>query len=246
VNVPDYISPIVGYRLWRWDTGVLKSLNGQVWMPGRPLAAACRRVAACVCPAHDAPQLDCRCGVYAAKTFDHLRTLGCDELSIRGKVNLWGRVVEHERGWRAQFAYPQCLYLASHDLPFTLAELDARLRSLTAFGADIFLLTMDKGGVLLWRSGPGYDGPGVDYLVSNRKRYYERLLRDRTPKPGDRIALRGRGIGIVLRDDEQSVVVRLNGRCQLRIARSAVALNQQNMRWECEETASGYMEEEQN
>ena len=42
MNIPDYISPIVGYRVWQWNATGLKSLNGEPWLPGRPLAAGCR------------------------------------------------------------------------------------------------------------------------------------------------------------------------------------------------------------
>ena len=30
-------------------------------------------------------------------------------LPVMGRVSLWGRVVEHSRGWRAQYAYPYSL-----------------------------------------------------------------------------------------------------------------------------------------
>src|ERR1035437_7427208 len=51
------------------------SLNGEPWLPGRPLAAACRVVergafvgsAKTVHGAHELPSVDCTCGVYAAK-----------------------------------------------------------------------------------------------------------------------------------------------------------------------------------
>ena len=32
-------------------------------------------------------------------------------VSAVGTVALWGRVIEHERGWRAEFAYPDRLTL---------------------------------------------------------------------------------------------------------------------------------------
>ena len=115
MNVPDYISPIAAHRVWQWDTTGLKSLCGEPWSPGKPLAAECRAAshgiivgrAEAAHAAHDAPQASCTCGVYASKSLEHLRTTGYARYGIHGEVNLWGTVVEHELGYRAQFAYPR-------------------------------------------------------------------------------------------------------------------------------------------
>jgi hypothetical protein len=111
VKIPDYISPIAGYRAWRWDAAGLRSLNGEPWFPGRPLEAACGAAARgilgpveAVNVAHESTHSDCTCGVYAAKSIEHLRQSGYERYGIHGEVYLWGTVVEHERGWRAQFA----------------------------------------------------------------------------------------------------------------------------------------------
>lgn len=56
-------------------------------------------------PFHDAPVADCRCGLHASPTLDILRRTRCP--AVLGRVALWGRVIEHERGYRARFAYPQ-------------------------------------------------------------------------------------------------------------------------------------------
>jgi hypothetical protein len=182
--------------------------------------------------------------VYAAKDTDHLRRFGYDERGILGEVNLWGTVVEHELGWRAQFAYPKSLFLAPEELPFTLAELVARMRTLTVFGADL-LLTTDSGRVLLWQKGSGFDAAGLDYLIRIRTQYYERLLCERTLKPGDRVALRGRGIAVVVSEDDEGVVAVLRGRYPVRIARKDASLNHQNMRWECAGDTAVYLPMEQ-
>ena len=105
MRVPDYISPIVGYRVWTWDTKGLKSLCGERWHPSQSLAARCRASAVvgpivgrveAVHDAHEPPQTNCTCGVYAAKNLEHLRYLGYEGRGIRGEVYLWGTVVEHE------------------------------------------------------------------------------------------------------------------------------------------------------
>src|SRR5208283_2116363 len=117
MNIPDYISPIVGDRVGQWNATGLKSLNGEPWLPGRPLAAGCRvatRGTIVGCGegghgAHESPHSACTCGVYAAKNRDHLRRVGYEGRGIHGEVYLWGTVVEHILGWRAQFAYPKSL-----------------------------------------------------------------------------------------------------------------------------------------
>src|ERR1019366_7578286 len=217
------------------------SLNGEPWLPGRPLAAACRVVergafvgsAKTVHGAHELPSVDCTCGVYAAKDPAHLRQFGYEGRGIHGEVYLWGTVVEHKLGWRAQFAYPKSLFLPPDAIPFTLTQIDARLKTLIAFGADIFILG-EHESIRFWKNGSGFDAAGLDYLIKTRKEYYVRRQRERTLKKGDRGAVLGRGIAVVEQTDDKEVVVVLGNRLVLRIARKDIVLNQQNRRWECE------------
>ncbi len=61
---------------------------------------------------HHAP----KCGIYGYKTLEALKadvrglwtgfTWGSPSPYVYGAVKLWGRLVEHESGWRGQFAYP--------------------------------------------------------------------------------------------------------------------------------------------
>jgi hypothetical protein len=118
-NVPDYISPIISYRVWRWDVGGLRSLNGELWQPGKPLEAGCkvsqfalwRGHAYAAHSPHDAPQMNCTCGIYGSKSLEHLPKYGFEKARIRGQVSLWGTVVGHRLGWRAQYAYPKSFFL---------------------------------------------------------------------------------------------------------------------------------------
>ena len=241
MNIPDYISPVVGYRVWQWKATGLRSLNGEPWLPGRALAAGCRAAALgtivgrakVVHDAHELPHSDCTCGVYAAKNREHLRQFGYEGHGIHGEVYLWGTVVEHTRGWRAQFAYPKSLFLPPEAIPFTLAEIDTRLKTLIAFGADIFILGKHES-ICFWKNGSGFDAEGLDYLIKTRKEYYVRRQWERTLKKGDRVAVLGRGIAVVEQTDDNEALVVLRNRLVLRIARKDIVLNQQNMRWECE------------
>ena len=238
--IPDYIMPIVGYRAWRWKATGLQSLNGQPWLPGRPLAAGCGPPAGTIVGraeavhgADELPHSDCTCGVYAAKNLEHLRQIGYERRGIHGEVYLWGTVVEHKLGWRAQFAYPKKLFLPPDTIPFKLTEIDARLKMLLAFGADIFLLG-DHESIRFWTNDSGFDAAGVDYLLKTRQEYYIRRQRERTLKTGDRVAVLGHGIAVVEHTDDQEALVVLWKRLALRIALKDIVLNQQYMRWECE------------
>jgi len=243
MNVPDYISPVVGFRVWQWDATGLRSLNGEKWFAHQPLSAVCKAdasgsIAGLSKATHNPAELpcfNCTCGVYAAKTIEHLHQCGYKRFGVHGEVYLWGTVVEHERGWRAQFAYPKTLFLAADTIPFSLSEIDARLQTLTEFGTDIFLVH-DGEKAALWKHGSGFDAAGLDYLIKARKEYYASRQLERTLKKGDRVAILGRGIAVVEQTDDNEALVVLSNRLELKIARKDIVFNQQNMRWECEAT----------
>lgn len=235
MKIPDYISPVVAYRVWRWKETGLQSLNGEPWLPGQHLEAQCHVAPAArhmAEAANEVPHRKCTCGIYAAKSIEHLRQFGYGGRGIHGEVYLWGTVVEHKLGWRAQFAYPKSLFLPPDAIPFTLTEIDVRLKTLITFGVDIFIARVSEG-VRLWRRGSGFDAAGLDYLITTRKEYYVRRQRERTLKKGDRVAVLGRGIAVVEQPGDKEALVVLGNTLELRIARKDIVLNQQNMRWEC-------------
>lgn len=226
----------MGHRVWRWVETGLKSLNGEPWFPGQHLEARCR-----VAPtarhiaeaANEVPHRNCTCGLYAAKNLEHLRQLGYASYGVCGEVYLWGIVVEHRFGWRAQFAYPKNLILPLSLLPFTLAELNVRLFALTEFGIDIFVLH-NRESIRLWKHGQGYDTNGLDYVISLRGEHYLRQQEERKLKKGDRVALLRRGIAVVEQADEKEAVVVMGSGDAFRIARKDIVMSQRNLRWECE------------
>jgi len=239
MNVPDYISPIIGYRMWQWDSAGLKSLNCEPWLPGRPLSARCRstmrRCRAFAQKAaddsHNVPEQDCTCGVYAAKSLEHLRETGYTTFGVYGEVHLWGRVVEHELGWRAQFAYPKALFLPPDMLPFTLAAMQSWLQTLTAYGVDVFIAD-PKENIRLWVKDSGCDAAGLNYLVEKSKAYYVRCRERRAVTKGDRVAILGGGIAVVERVNDEDVHAVLWKRRVLRIGRKELVWDERNMRWE--------------
>ena|SRR2546422_4769970 len=126
----------------------LSSLRGDRWPHRTPLIAGCRAndVPPSFDPhyrtqLHNAPEESCTCGIYALRTelqlfaedlggpavapmmstaviqLSQLRSVS-PILAIIGKVALWGKVIEHTEGFRAEYAYP--LELWALDAPQAL------------------------------------------------------------------------------------------------------------------------------
>lgn len=140
-HAPDLIEPIVGWRVWhvverRGELRLCSPLYRTTWPLRQELIANCRHgvesMLAYDDPSpgrHSPPQAGCACGIHAAQTaaqavpyltrFFRRR----DDVLHRvvGRVSLWGRVVECERGWRGSLAYPAFIYVpAPTSRPFPL------------------------------------------------------------------------------------------------------------------------------
>lgn len=124
--VSDYSTPIVGWRLWSMgydkDDG-LKPYLSSIWQSARwprhePMVAHCLQVDTTnmhwmarwklpkLCCVHS-PTQRCKCGVYACSDPTAVHVEPSRDVSLLvGRVALWGKVVRHERGYRAQYGYP--------------------------------------------------------------------------------------------------------------------------------------------
>jgi len=232
MRVPDYISPLVAYRAWQLDATGLKSLCGELWHPGRSLAAACKAsLRGTAHDVHDAPQMNCTCGIYAAKSHADLRTAGYAGFGIHGEVYLWGTVVEHELGWRAQYACPKNFSLPLETLPVTMSMLEPRLKTLAAFGCDIHLIGRE-GNVPLLVRGSGYEPAALDLLVRRAKNWYAIRRQEHRIKRGDRVAILGRGIALVQCVNDKHAHVLLWNRNVLKIVLKEIVWDEGNARWE--------------
>jgi len=91
---------LIGWRTWNVTAfgNTLKSFNGADWKPCVKLTAECKGCGS-----------ECTCGIYAFKRDMYSsKTPDFNALkSICGQVWLWGRVLECEHGYRAEFAYPK-------------------------------------------------------------------------------------------------------------------------------------------
>jgi hypothetical protein len=235
MNIPDYISPVIAYRVWQWDSAGLKSLNNERWLPGEALQAKCR---AGVALAHGAPGDCCSCGVYAAKDFDHLRRIGYLHYGVHGEVYLWGTVVEHKLGWRAQYAYPKSIILPPDTIPFKMSEVESRLGPLLLYAVEISIASAASAPIPLWSKRSGYNEAGLECLLEKRKRWYSYREEEHKIKSGDRVAVLGQGIGVVTFANGDDVHVVMWNKVALRISSKRVAWNQQNWRWEADGTGT--------
>jgi hypothetical protein len=110
--------PILAYRAWRVEAEQLMSCTCScLWSPRERMDARCNQNGLHA----NVPVWECSCGFYAYKTERALEEspyLRPDQkMAVWGRVALWGRVIDHGLGYRAQHAYPQLLYLAgnAHD-----------------------------------------------------------------------------------------------------------------------------------
>lgn len=133
--IPDYCEALTGYRAWNVAShGLLASSTGYAWLPRKAKAAKCLQHENTRMHWHPetgelmaAPVLGCSCGYYAYKI-----AVGPQHtpLEVHGEVKLWGRIIEHEDGYRAQFAYPSRLRCAD-------PRLAARLRFLYGVPCEV-------------------------------------------------------------------------------------------------------------
>ena len=126
--IQTYAEPVLGWRLWQvrrhGDEYRLESFTWHhvSWPPRRRLEARC--------PTHarDAPARGHECGIHAFKSRDLAELLLRRYTGVRrpyyegvthdvrrpialGRVSLWGRILERDKGFRAEYAYPYDIFL---------------------------------------------------------------------------------------------------------------------------------------
>ncbi len=140
-GVPDLIEPLRAWRVWRISIlpfnhhriPLLRSvILNTPWTPRQQVAAEHSFDLGAKC--RGLVKSSCSCGVYAFKdprdAFTYLlsvrdRLLEMSVDTALGSVSLWGKVVECERGYRAQYAYPHHIYLpvtAHHQVADVISE----------------------------------------------------------------------------------------------------------------------------
>ena len=132
-RVPDMVTCIVGWRGWsvkkRLDELRLEGIGmSHIWTPKKPEEATCKvgtgfnqmlsRAWGQDGPVetNPAPGMKCTCGIWAFRTLEEFQAMAQQyEVDVVGQVYLWGRVLECENGFRAQYAYPKELWLMNKD-----------------------------------------------------------------------------------------------------------------------------------
>lgn len=87
------LGEIIGWRGWRVTAdGLLRSMSVDVlWAPGEPMKGDVKGGAD-------------HCGIYSYKSGSDFLKKHRYDLDVIGRVAMWGRVIEHELGYRAEFA----------------------------------------------------------------------------------------------------------------------------------------------
>ncbi|MBM3676824.1 MAG: hypothetical protein FJW96_02930 [Actinobacteria bacterium] len=134
--------PILGWRIWRIAGSHLQAVVwGVIWEPQARFEARCEERPSSFWPSlgapepHQAPGRSCDCGVYAFTCREDAELLAREKVDgdviALGRVSLWGRVIEAERGFRGQYAYPYDVTLLGGS-----AQLARRIRSEYAIDVD--------------------------------------------------------------------------------------------------------------
>ncbi len=92
---------LIGHRGWHivlTKEGLRLLSSHTIWTPYEKLVAECLNHGN-----HTIPDKNCMCGIYAMKLNRSIPHEG----PIRGRIKLWGRFLEAEIGYRAEFAYPE-------------------------------------------------------------------------------------------------------------------------------------------
>jgi hypothetical protein len=139
--------PLIGWRCWFVlpHEPLLRPIlkRGLAWKPREAVEAICPEHLHEV-PADDAEK--CRCGIWTVCHPMLLDEIGWTStppkgvaklpgIMVVGEVSLWGKIVQHERGWRASMAYPRHLYVFTDD-PMIAETLRERYGVPVEWGSD--------------------------------------------------------------------------------------------------------------
>jgi hypothetical protein len=114
-RAPDYVGTLTMWRGWTINDGKLWALGVSIgWEPRKAAKAICRQGGT-----HHSPEKRCSCGYWGFKTMELLQEAllpYMNEVRVIGSVEIWGKIIECENGFRAEYAYPKELWLLEDDL----------------------------------------------------------------------------------------------------------------------------------
>lgn len=145
---PDFEPPtlsaaVEGWRVWRVSTELPKfgaapklysaTYHNYYWTPRKACVAECESCGDNIPGEHHS------CGMYSAKSLEHLLNMRyhlyemeAGVVCVLGQVANWGKVIEATQGWRSQISYPVRLWV-----PFECAKLAKPLKE--AYGVPVGL-----------------------------------------------------------------------------------------------------------
>jgi glycine cleavage system H lipoate-binding protein len=119
---PDYLEPLLGFRLWEIRDGILFGpAYDEPWAPGENVAT-CRQPTN-----HVAPVDNCRCGFNAYHSRTPLASL-YGKRYVAGAMAAWGDIETHKDGFRAERACVVTLCFELGDGPERRSQIDAVAR----------------------------------------------------------------------------------------------------------------------
>lgn len=114
----------------------MAAVSNDVWYPGIPSRAKCNQggnmyIGGRRHEVWDAPASNCTCGFYCYKNLqgELLQLLDTGHLSYAtmhkslGQVKMWGKIVEHELGYRAQYVYPHAIIVGQDVGEYNIAQI---------------------------------------------------------------------------------------------------------------------------
>jgi hypothetical protein len=147
---PDLIEPLLAWRVWQFcepRVHVLHAISSRdIWPPKQRAEAICFAVrpGAPEDRSHLAPVHTCACGFWALKSREGAEQFLANRAGfalkhgapvvnlVWGEVALWGHVIEHRHGYRAQFGYPRSLYVPTFFRVLTVEPGETRARRVRA------------------------------------------------------------------------------------------------------------------
>ena len=139
-EIPDVPLPIVGWRAWVAQGSQMRSFTqggSPIWNQGF-LQAFCHK-------GHQAPQEGCQCGIYILKRRRWWLWLYG---SLVGQARVWGKVIEHTNGYRAQFAQLVKIEQRSSAKHFT-AVVPMTIMVLAVLVPILMFVALGVGGILV-------------------------------------------------------------------------------------------------
>lgn len=119
-RVPDVIGTLTAWRGWKLANGKLCALGmSGIWEPKQAVRSVCSSKIKLKPDGHEAPARRCNCGYWSFRSLDLLKkALGpyASSIQVLGTVEIWGKVVECENGYRSEYAYPKELWLLGDDM----------------------------------------------------------------------------------------------------------------------------------